>query len=330
MRLDNLQTLMVTVAPHALPWAADEWISILKGCHSLIRFHLDMPTPFTTESERLLQHSDSPQDVVLPSLTHLDLHTPFFRTYHFLTHLSFPAVQKVSMSMQMYTASGPPYEDEQPSIQYIVQQLIIPSLSSNGNRLYVGMVDGTRSIAIGFSPLHDYALGESKNYSSDRIQVLVTVPGPRRRREFQVGATQYLPDIWTELTAVAPSITSLHASMRSGETGYREFEAFLNQATSLSTLHEPGHATLVNLATSRAPPLLALEKVVYAPPHPFILDAHFRDTVECLRSFASERTERGHPIKAIEFRYPKEKEFELLTAFRALVGKDEILKIVLY
>jgi hypothetical protein len=287
-----------------------------------------MPTPFTTESERLLQHSISPQDVVLPSLTHLDLHTPFFRTCHFLTHLSFPAVQKVSLSMQMYTASGPPYEDEQPSIQYIVQQLIIPSLSSNGNRLYVGMADGMRSIAIGFSPLQDYARGE--NYSSDSIQVLITVPGPRRRRQVQVGATQYLPDIWTELTAVAPSITSLRASMRSEVTGYREFEAFLNQATSLNTLHEPGHAMLVNLAKSRAPPLLALENVVYALPHPFILDAHFRDTVECLRSFASERTERGHPIKAVEFRYPKEKESELLTAFRALVEKDEILKIVLY
>uniref|UniRef100_A0A4Q2DED9 Uncharacterized protein n=1 Tax=Candolleomyces aberdarensis TaxID=2316362 RepID=A0A4Q2DED9_9AGAR len=121
MRMDNLQTLSVTVAPHSLPWSANAWMSFLKGCPSLTQFYLDMPTPFTADSESVLPDSDAPKDVVLPSLTRLELHTPFFRICHFLIRLSLPAVQEIHLSMDMYTSSS-----EGPGIQHIVKQLIIP------------------------------------------------------------------------------------------------------------------------------------------------------------------------------------------------------------
>ncbi|RXW17255.1 hypothetical protein EST38_g8590, partial [Candolleomyces aberdarensis] len=276
--------------------------------------------PFTADSESVLPDSDAPKDVVLPSLTRLELHTPFFRICHFLIRLSLPAVQKIHLSMDMYTSSS-----EEPGIQHIVKQLIIPSLSSNGNRLDVRVSDGTRLVVIGFSPLQDYTPGE--NYLSDFISLAITTPEGRHRL---AGATQYLPDIWTELTAVAPSITSLCASMCPEDSGYREFEAFLSQATSLNTLFNPGITMLVSLAKSRGPPLLALEKVVYSPHLSVNLNLGLRDLtiLTSLRVFALERRQKGRPIKPIEIHFPKEQETQLSSEVRALIENDRIGEIV--
>ncbi|RXW25658.1 hypothetical protein EST38_g208 [Candolleomyces aberdarensis] len=321
MRMDNLQTLSVTVAPRVLRWSANAWMSFLKGCPNLTQFHLDMPTPFTTDSESFLPDSDAPKDVVLPSLTHLELHTPFFGIYHFLIRLSLPAVQKIHLSMDMYKSSS-----EETGIQDIVKQLIIPSLSSNGNRLSVRVLDGARLFVIGFSPLQDYTPGD--DHLSDFISLAVTAPEDRDRR--LAGATQYFPDIWTELTAVAPSITSLSASMCPEDSGYREFEAFLSQAASLHTLFDPGITMLLSLAKSRAPPLLALEKVVYSPYISVHLNLSLRGLaiMGSLRSFAVERRERGHPIKPVEIHFLKQQETQLSSEVRALIENDGIGEIV--
>ncbi|RXW25632.1 hypothetical protein EST38_g207 [Candolleomyces aberdarensis] len=320
MRMDNLQTLSVTVAPHALPWPANAWISFLKGCPSLTQFHLSMPAPFTADSESVLPDSDAPKDVVLPSLTRLELHTPFFRICHFLIRLSLPAVQEIHLSMDMYTSSS-----EGPGIQHIVKQLIIPSLSSDGNRLSVCMLGGTNLAAIGFSPLQDYASGDG--YRSDFLSLVVASPEGRHRL---AGATQYLPDIWTELTAVAPSITSLCASMCPEDSGYREFEAFLSQATSLNTLFNPGFAMLAGLAKSGAPPLMALEKVVCSPHCSVHTNLRFKDLtiISSLRVFVLERRERGHPIKPVEIHFEKWQEAWLSSEMRGLIENDGIGEVV--